>query len=152
MTLIDEMPEDQRKLILHRLGSVRVKQIEATIEDGPKPLPAMASGDKIRPEARMTYSVGRFYQASLREMGPNRAKMTVRDEPPTPANAWLEVTTAIDKGLLIEPTFSHKYIADTIQFFRGWSAMWAEFNKVQGQTARGRFIFAYKDVIQGTVK
>lgn len=151
MTLIDDLPDDQAAIIRRRLGDVKVKQIEATIEDGEHKIPEIASGDKIRPNPRMSHPINRFYQACLREMGPIKAYLKKRSEPPTPANAWLEVQTAVEQGMMTEPTFSHPYIADTIKFFSGWSAMWGEFNKVQKQTARGRFIFAYKDILAGVV-
>jgi hypothetical protein len=152
MTLLDELSADQQAMILYRLGETKVRQIEATIEDGGRELPVMAAGDKIRAQPRMSYSRSRFYQACLRAMGPIKARLKKREVAPTPANAWLEVITAMDQGMLTEPTFSHPYVSDTIRAFSGWSAMWAEFNRVQKQTARGRFIMTYKDILQGTVQ
>ena len=152
MTLIDELPDDQREIFIHQLGAAKMKQIEATIEVGEHESPVIAGGDKIRPQRRMSYPVNRFYQACLRAMGPVKSGRQIRRGAPTPANAWLEVTTAMDQGLMTEPTFTHRYVTDTIKYFHGWSAMWAEFNKVQRQTARGRFIFAYKDILAGTVQ
>lgn len=149
--LIDQLEDDQKAMILRRLGDVKVKQIMGTITDEEIRMPDMAGGDKTRATPRMSYPVGRFYQACLREMGPVKSGRQARSHPPTPANAWLEITTAIDQGMLTEPTFSHPYVSDTVRVFRGWSAMWAEFNKVQGQTARGRFIMAYKDILAGVV-
>lgn len=150
MTLLDELPRDQAVLILNRLGEAKVREIEATIEDGEKEISTMASGDKVRGRPRTSHPVSRFYQACRREMGTIKAHTPKRDFAPTPANAWLEVTTAMDQGLITEPQFSHPHVAATIKFFNGWGAMWAEFNKVQRQTARGRFIMAYKDILQGT--
>jgi hypothetical protein len=152
MTLLDAMPDDQREMLIYRLGAAKVKQIEATIEDGEHELPIVAGGDKIRPQRRMSHPINRFYQACLRAMGRVKSGKQLRNEPPTPARAWLEVNTAMDKGIMTEPTFTHQHVTDTIKFFHGWSAMWAEFNKVQRQTARGRFIMAYKDILAGTVK
>ena len=138
-------------MIRRRLGDVKLKQIEGTITDEVIEMPEMAGGDQVRGQPRMSHPINRFYQACLREVGPIKSYLRKRNEPPTPANAWLEVQTAIDQGLITEPTFSHPYIADTIRFFSGWSAMWGEFNKVQKQTARNKFIFAYKDILAGTV-
>lgn len=152
MTLFDDLDDHQQLAILHAIGKTKVKQIEAEITDEVIQMPEMAGGDQVRGQPRMSHPVSRLYHACLRAMGPVKSGRQKRNAPPTPGNAWLEVTRAIDQGLMTEPTFSHPFVADTIAYFRGWSAMWAEFNKVQGQTARGRFVMAYKDILAGTVK
>ena len=49
-----------------------------------------------------------------------------------------------------EPTFSHKYVAETIAYFGGWKIMWREFSLAKQHVARNRFIMAYKDISNKT--
>ncbi len=147
--MLDDLPDDQRKLILHRLGQPRIDKIVAQL--------AVPREDKEeRPEAQSKIHRGmprerpaltRFYAACLREMG-SLAKTRATERLPNPAQAWKQVYgTRFEKG---EPTFSHKMIAETVEYFGGWEQMWREFSTVKEQTARGRFVMTYKELSGGT--
>ena len=146
--MLDQLPEDQRELILHRLGQPRIDKIIAQLavpqddsEKRPEPKSKIHRG---MPKERAELT--RFYSACLREMG-SLAKTRARERMPNPAQAWKQVYGArFEKG---EPTFSHKMIAETVEYFGGWKQMWQEFSTVLEPTARGRFVMTYKELSNG---
>lgn len=143
--MLDQLPKDQRELILHRLGQPRIDKIIAGLTmKGESELPAVES--KIRRGMpRVSHPLTRFYSACLREMG-SLAKTRARERQPNPAQAWKQVYgTRFEKG---EPTFSHKAVAETVEYFGGWEQMWQEFSTVKEPTARGRFVMAFKELTQ----
>jgi len=147
MTLIDELPADQRELIVHKLGIAKMRSIELSIQDDVKDVAPRASGDKVRGQPRRSHPVTRFYWACLREMGDVTKELPDRSEPPMPANAWLQILNQRSKAFAGEPTFSHPEVGKTVRFFGGWNKMWEEFGRVEDVTARKRFISAYREVL-----
>ena len=152
MTLINDLDEDQRDLIIERLGMAKVRLLEANVTNEVIDKVPTASGDRVRGRPRRSHPVSRFYQACLREMGEIKKGARLRNDPLTPGRAWLEVQGQATSSIGRDPTFSHPAIAETVEFFGGWSPMWAEFNRVLGHTARNKFIMAYKDIVAGTIK
>lgn len=149
--LFEQFPADTQNAILAVLTEKKVRFLESQIDpQDVHEAPVIASGDKIRGVPRMSHPITRLYQACLREMGPMKHGLPRRKAPPTPGNAWLELMRHVADGIgKDEPAFEHKEIIDTIAYFGGWSEMWAEFNAIKMQTARGKFIYAYKDILQG---
>ncbi len=147
MTLIDELPADQRELIVHNLGIAKVRSIELSIKDDVKDVAPRASGDKVRGQPRRSHPTSRFYWACLREMGDITKELPERSEPPTPAQAWLQIINQRSQVAAGEPTFTHPKISETVKFFDGWGPMWKELDGVQGMVARKRFMSAYREVL-----
>ena len=127
---LKEFPEDQRRLIKDRLSTTKIRELEEDAKN-----------------------ITGFYNRALRAMGdPDKTPKYKRV--PSPGAAWIEVLRAApsktgDK-LGPEPTFSHKYVAETVAFFKDWETMWREFHLTKQATARNRFIMAYKDISNKT--
>lgn len=141
--MLDQLPSDQRVLILHRLGQPRIDKITARLSlEGESELPTVES--KVRRESpKISHPLTRFYSACLREMG-SLGKTRAREQLPNPAQAWGQVYKArFENG---QPTFSHKAISETIKYFGGWEQMWQEFSTVKEPTARGRFVMAFREL------
>ena len=146
--MLSDFPEDQRELILHRLGQPRIDKIVAQlavpredIEEQPERKSIIHRG-KPKERAELT----RFYAACLREMG-SLAKTESAERLPPPGRAWMQVYRA--RFTKMEPTFSHKQIAEVIEYFGGWEHMWKSFGKVTEDTARNRFVMQYKEMTEG---
>ena len=148
MTLLNDLPEDQRDTIIDRLGIDKVRAIEVLVDDTDHDLPDIGRADRVRGTPRKSFPMNRFYRACLRDMG-DVEKGVKRGGPLTPTVAWLEVQRAFSEE---DPTFTQKEISEAIQSFGGWEQMWKEFNSVSGMTARNRFKAAYKDIIEKTIK
>ena len=140
--LLDLFPYDQRRLIVERLGVPRIRKFEVGEEIIEIP-PSGSGGDKVRGQPRKSHPLTRLYWASLRKMG-SLSKTPSKPRLPAPAWAWMEVLK--ERETMAMPTFSHKAIADTIQFFGGWSQMWKGFFGLDETTARNRWIMAYKEM------
>ncbi|KKN56394.1 hypothetical protein LCGC14_0573050 [marine sediment metagenome] len=119
--MIDELPEDQRELLLERLGEELIEEIAA--------------------EAK---SVTSFYNLCIRAVGSPRTVKSRRI--PTPMSAWDEI---YGKRRESEPEFSHPMIAKVVKHFGGWSRMWLDFSKKREEKARNTFIMKFKDAIGG---
>lgn len=143
MTRIDELPADQRAVILERLGKDVIKRIEQEVGDDVRDVPPIARGDLVRGHPRKSYPISRFYWACLRMMGamPERSRTSPRL--PFPAMAWLELLKQRDRA---DPSFSHPAFAETVTYFGGWATMWAEFNKLEEHVARNRFVMTFKEI------
>ena len=148
MTLLNELPADQRDLIIDRLGIDKVRATEVLVDDAVHDMPEVASADHVRHEPRKSYPINRFYRACLREMG-DVEKGIHRGGPLTATVAWLEIQRAFSET---DPTFSQKEISETIRSFGGWEQMWKEFNNVSGMTGRNRFKAHYTDIVEQTIK
>lgn len=142
--LLEQLPYDQRKLIIERLGMPRLRKFEIG-EEIIKIQPSSAVGDRVRGQARKSLPLTRLYWASLREMG-SLEKTPSKPRVPAPAWAWIEMVKAREKPEM--PTFSHKAIAGTIQYFGGWTRMWKDFFVLKETTARNRWIMAYKEMTE----
>ncbi len=68
----------------------------------------------------------------------------VRNKLPSPPWAWLEVYRQREEE---SPTFTHKRVADTVEFFGGWEKMWIDFSEKKFEKSRELFIFRYKKII-----
>ena len=140
--LLEQLPYDQRRIIIDRLGMPRIRKFEIG-EEIIKISPSTAIGDRVRGQPRKSYPLTRLYWTSLRKMGslektPHKARI------PSPAWAWIEMVKAREKPEM--PTFSHKAIADTIQYFGGWTRMWKDFFALKETTARNRWIMAFREM------
>ncbi len=142
--ILDELPYDQRKIIVDRLGMPRIRNLEISDDVIDIP-PSGAGGDRVRGEPRRSYPATRLYWSSIREMG-SLSKTPTKARVPAPAWAWIELQKAREKSEM--PTFSHKAIAETIGYFGGWKRMWKDFFNLKETAARNRWIMAYKEMTE----
>lgn len=142
--LLEQLPYDQRRLITERLGMPRLRKFDIGEEVIEIPSSG-ATGDRVRGQPRKSHPITRLYWTSLRKMGSIK-KTPSKPRIPAPAWAWIEMVKAREDPEM--PMFSHKAIADTIQYFGGWHRMWKDFFVLKETTARNRWIMAYKEMTE----
>ena len=118
--MIEQLPKDQADLIVYRLGKTKVAALGKEYND----------------------NLTAFYASCLSAMGPldaNGKQVRV----PSPGKAWLEI---LGQRFETNPTLSHPKVSEVITYFGGWKAMWEGFNHVKEDTARNRFVMAFKEL------
>ena len=123
VVVLSELPGDQARLIVDRLGEARVARI-----------------------AEEAKSVTSFYNLCIREMGHDTGGNNYT-KVPTKTAAWIEVMHNKKEDDM--PEFSHRYITRAIESFGGWQQALAVFKRSDLEKAKYKFFYAYEDTVNG---
>ena len=124
VVVLSELPGDQARLIVDRLGEARVASI-----------------------AEEAKSVTSFYNLCIREMGHETGGNNYT-KVPTKGQAYVEICQKKKEEEM--PEFSHRYIKQAVMQFGGWKEMKFALKTAKSlEAARYKFHFAYEDVLAG---